>query len=105
MIKVLNEKQNAYKARMCRLFADTELVKTILSYTPAISKFFECVKFLSTLKTKEHIILMDSNKTLLKYCVLLFEVRQLLINRFKIFNNVHIVGFKVEISQPKSCYK
>lgn len=59
---------------MCQLFTDSEFIKMILYITPAISKFLESVKCLSKQKTKEHIILMDSNKTLLKYIVLLFEV-------------------------------
>lgn len=74
MTSELNEKQNSYKTRMCELFADIEFNKKILFMTPAISKFLESVKLLSKRKTKEHIILMDSNKTLLKYVVLLFEV-------------------------------
>jgi len=74
IITELNEKQNLYKTRMCQLFDDCEFIKLILFITPAISKFLECVKLLSKLKTKEHIILMDSNKFLLKYTVLLFEV-------------------------------
>lgn len=74
MANELNEKQNSYKTRMCELFADNEFNKKILFITPAISKFLESVKLLSKQKTKEHIILMDSNKTLLKYVVLLFEV-------------------------------
>lgn len=79
MINELNEKQNAYKTRMCQLFEDNKFTKMILLLTPAISKFLECVKLLSKQKTKEHIILMDSNKTLLKYTVLLFEASRALI--------------------------
>jgi len=74
MNKELNEKQNMYKIQMCELFTDSEFIKMILYITPAISKFLECVKLLSKHNTKKHIILMDSNKTLLKYTVLLFEV-------------------------------
>lgn len=74
MTNELNEKQNSYKTRMCELFADSKFNKKLLFITPAISKFLESVKLLSKQKTKEHIILMDSNKTLLKYVVLLFEV-------------------------------
>ncbi|VVC25146.1 Hypothetical protein CINCED_3A023792 [Cinara cedri] len=74
MTKILNDKQNLYKTRISQLFDDSKFIKMILFITPAISKFLECVKFLSKKKTKEHIILMDSNKTLLKYTVLLFEV-------------------------------
>lgn len=74
MTHILNDKQTVYKTRVCQLFDDCKFIKMILFITPAISKFLECVKFLSKQKTKEHIILMDSNKTLLKYTVLLFEV-------------------------------
>lgn len=74
MTNILNDKQNMYKTRVCQLFDDSKFIKMILFITPAVSKFLECVKFLSKQKTKEHIILMDSNKTLLKYTVLLFEV-------------------------------
>jgi len=78
MVKELNEKQNVYKTRMSQLFEDSEFIKILLLLTPAISKFLECVKFLSKQKAKEHIILMDSNKTFLKYTVLLFEVSRFL---------------------------
>ncbi|CAH1724958.1 unnamed protein product [Aphis gossypii] len=82
MVKELNEKQNTYKTRMSQLFEDSKFIKVILLLTPAISNFLECVKFLSKQKSKEHIILMDSNKTLLKFTVLLFEVlKWKLINR------------------------
>lgn len=74
MTKILNDKQNLYKTRVCQLFNNNKFIKTILFITPAVSTFLECVKFLSKKKTKEHIILMDSNKTFLKYIVLLFEV-------------------------------
>lgn len=74
MTKESNEKQNLYKTRMCQLFSESDFNKKILFMTPAISKFLECVKTLSKYKTKEQIILMDSNKTLLKYTILLFEV-------------------------------
>lgn len=74
MVKESNEKQNSYKTRMCQVFVENDFIKTILCITPAISTFLECVKLLSKQKTREHIILMDSNKTLLKYTVLLFEV-------------------------------
>ncbi|XP_025420820.1 huntingtin [Sipha flava] len=74
LINELNEKQNVYKTRMCQLFEDNKFIKMVLLFTSAISKFLECVKLLSKQKTKEHIILMDSNKTLLRYTVLLFEL-------------------------------
>lgn len=74
MVEEFNEKQTVYKTRMSQLFEDSKFIKTIFLLTPAISKFLENVKFLSKQKAKEHIILMDSNKTLLKYTVLLFEV-------------------------------
>lgn len=80
MVKELNEKQNMYKTRMSQLFEDSKFIKIIWFLTPAISKFLECVKYLSKHNSKEHIILMDSNKTLLKYTVLLFEVSWLLKN-------------------------
>jgi hypothetical protein len=76
LINELNEKQNVYKTRMCQLFEDNKFIKMVLLFTSAISKFLECVKLLSKQKTKEHIILMDSNKTLLRYTVLLFEVNK-----------------------------
>lgn len=59
---------------MCQLFADSEFIKIMLFVTPAITKLLESVKLLSKQKSKEHIILIDSNKSLLKYTVLLFEV-------------------------------
>lgn len=65
---------------MSQLFEDSKFIKIIWLLTPAISKFLECVKFLSKHNSKEHIILMESNKTLLKYTVLLFEVSRLLKN-------------------------
>lgn len=74
MNKELNEKQNVYKIKLCELFMDSEFIKMILYITPAISKCLECVKCLSKHNIKEHIIFMDSNKTLLQYTVLLFEV-------------------------------
>lgn len=87
MTKELNEKQNSYKTRMCQQFSDTEFIKMILYITPAVSTFLECVKFLSKQKTKEHIILMDSSKTFLKYTVLLFEVSMCTIKTYSVFNN------------------
>jgi len=80
MVKELNEKQNVYKTRMSQLFEDSKFIKIIFLLTPAISNFLECVKLLSKQKAKEHINLMDSNKTLLKYTVLLFEVSRSLRN-------------------------
>lgn len=74
MTNELNEKQNVYKTHMSQLFEDNKFTKTILLFTPAISRFLECVKLLSKQKAKEHIFLMDSNKILLKYTVLIFEV-------------------------------
>lgn len=59
---------------MYELFENKEFIKIILHITPAISNFLECVKCLSNQKTNEQIILMDFNKILLKYSVLLFEV-------------------------------
>lgn len=63
---------------MYQLFANNEVIKIILHITPAISHFLECVKCLSKQKIKEQIILMDSNKNLLKYSLLLFEVSRCL---------------------------
>jgi len=65
---------------MSQLFEDSKFIKIIWFLTPAISKFFECVEFLSKHNSKEHIISMESNKNLLKYTVLLFEVSRLLRN-------------------------
>jgi len=59
---------------MCQLFADSEFMKMMLFVIPAISKLLESVKLLSKQKAKEHIILMDYKKSLLKFTVLLFEV-------------------------------
>lgn len=74
MTKESNEKQNSYKVRMCQLFVDSKFIKMMLYITPAVSTFLECSKFLSNQKTNEDSILMDFNKTILKYTVLLFEV-------------------------------
>lgn len=89
-----------YKTRIYQLFADSEFIKMILYITPAISKFLECVQFLSKQKTKEHIILMDCNKTLLKYTVLLFEVSRCLKIHFYNFKYAftYILGVKMEFS-------
>jgi len=78
-----------YKTRMSQLFEDSKFIKTIWFLTPAISKFYECVEILSKHNSKKHIILMDSNKTLLKYTVLLFEVSRLLKNiKFTMLRNL-----------------
>lgn len=109
MNKNLNEKQNVYMTRMCELFTDSGFIKMILFITPAISKFLECVKCLSKQKTKEHIILMDYNKTLLKYTVLLFEVNRCLLLSTLFFilttHSFFISGVKMEVDQSISCYK
>lgn len=96
---------------MNQLFEDSKFIKTIWFLIPAISKFFECVKFLSKLNSKEHLILMDSNKTLLKYTVLLFEVSRLLKKTLNllcyVISSMHtciILGTKMETGQSNSCY-
>lgn len=63
---------------MIQLFEDSKFIKIIWFLTPAISKFLECVKFLSKHNSREHIISIESNKNLLKYTVVLFEVSRLL---------------------------
>ncbi|XP_050429862.1 huntingtin isoform X2 [Adelges cooleyi] len=72
--KKLTEKQSSYKTRMCELFEDKELVKSALQIIPAVTQFLECVKCLSKYKNKKHIILMDSNKTLLKFTIFMVEL-------------------------------
>jgi len=107
MNKELNEQQNAYKIHVCKLFTDNGFTKMISYITPAISTFLECVKLLSKQNTKEHIILMDSNKNLLKYTVLLFEVSRCQYKYIFHFNHTcaYILGVKMEVSQSISYYK
>ncbi|XP_050533729.1 huntingtin isoform X2 [Daktulosphaira vitifoliae] len=70
----LNEKQVSYKTQMYELFADKSMIKVILHIIPAVTTFLECVKNLSKYKAKGHIILMNSNKTLIKFTVFIVEL-------------------------------